>query len=145
MTPATFVWVEALPLTDNGKVDRRALAQMTVVDQTPTEPVVPPATPTEASLVDIWAEVLPGLVGGSASIGTHHNFFDLGGQSLLVGQVAARINKTFAIELPMRTLFELPTVAALAANIDLLKTAQRLQMTPDATLPSATKREEILL
>ena len=145
MTPATFVWVEALPLTDNGKVDRRALAQMTVVDQTPAEPVAPPTTPTETTLVEIWAEVLPGLVGGSATIGIHHNFFDLGGQSLLVGQMAARINQTFEIELPMRTLFELPTVAALAANIDLLKTAQRLQMAPDAALRSATKREEILL
>lgn len=145
MVPATFVWVEALPLTDNGKVDRRALTQMTVVDQAPTEPVTPPTTPTEATVVDIWAEVLPGLGNGAAGIGIHHNFFDLGGQSLLVGQVAARINKTFGIELPMRTLFESPTVVALAASIDLLKTAQRLQMAPAGTLPSDTKREEILL
>ncbi len=107
MVPSIFVQLEALPLTPSGKVDRRALpapAPRPLADH-----FAPPQTPTQVTMAAIWREVL-----GLEQVGIHDNFFELGGHSLLATQTISRIRNTFGIELPLRTLFEHPTVAGLA-------------------------------
>jgi amino acid adenylation domain-containing protein len=118
MIPTEFVTLDALPLTANGKVDRRALAQRPDPDQSRAtgEPPAAPRTPTEEVLAGIWSEVL-----GRERIGIDESFFDLGGHSLSAIQAVSRIRKTFGVELPLRTLFEEPTVAALARKIEGLR------------------------
>ncbi|MFQ5853284.1 MAG: amino acid adenylation domain-containing protein, partial [Candidatus Binatia bacterium] len=112
MIPTAFVMLEALPLTPNGKVDRKVLP---VPDQSRPElqvVFVAPRTPVEEVLAGIWVEVL-----GLDQVGTHDNFFELGGHSLLATQVISRVFSTFQVELPLRTLFEKPTVEDLARVI----------------------------
>jgi amino acid adenylation domain-containing protein len=140
MMPSAFVLLEALPLTPNDKVDRRALP----APDTPshTNDFVSPRTPAEAKLANIWADVL-----AQKQVGIHNNFFELGGHSLLATQVISRLREEFQLELPLRSLFEAPTVAQLAERIEQVQTAQRLQtlgrQTPDAI--AADEREEIEL
>ena len=114
MVPDIFMGLNALPLTANGKVDRRRLP---VPDETAmTEQVVAyvaPRTATEQTVAEIWADVL-----GLEQVGIYHNFFDLGGHSLLVMQTMARIHQVMGVEMPMHLLFELPTVAGFARSID---------------------------
>ncbi|MCY1015596.1 amino acid adenylation domain-containing protein [Pyxidicoccus sp. MSG2] len=111
MVPSALVPLEALPLTANGKVDRKALP----VPEAPASGAsyVAPRTPTEVALATIWAALLR-----VEKVGVEEDFFALGGHSLLATQVVARVRKTFRVELPMRALFEAPTIAALAARID---------------------------
>jgi acyl carrier protein len=113
MVPAGFQFLPVLPLTGNGKIDRRALAAA-AVDTIVRGPAEPPRTPEQKHLVDIWAEVLrlP-----AEQIGVHDNFFNLGGHSLLATQLVSRMRSAFAIELPLRQLFELPTVSELSQLI----------------------------
>jgi amino acid adenylation domain-containing protein len=114
MMPAAIVVLAELPLTTNGKVDRRALPVPGVTTHTePEDTYVAPRTPTEAGLTSIWSEVLK-----IDRIGIHDNFFKLGGHSLLATQVISRIRDLFRGELPLRYVFEYPTVNALAAKID---------------------------
>ncbi len=112
MVPSVLVPVEAFPLTPSGKVDRQALPAPEDVSR---ELVEPPRTPTEATLAEMWATLL-----GLSEIGVHDNFFDLGGHSLLAAQVVARIEDAFRTTLPLRTLFDAPTVARMAALIEAL-------------------------
>ena len=115
MTPAAFVLLEALPLTPNGKVDRKALPAPDLSALARQDGFVAPHTPTEIAVAAIWAEVL-----GIDPIGIHDDFFALGGHSLLATQVISRIRQTLSVEIPLRALFEAPTVAGLAAQIDAL-------------------------
>ncbi|HKV13156.1 MAG TPA: amino acid adenylation domain-containing protein, partial [Thermoanaerobaculia bacterium] len=110
MVPAAFVPVPSLPLTPTGKVDRRALAAAERPPEAARPGRVPPASPRERQLAAIWREVL-----GVDEIGVDDDFFALGGHSLLATQVISRIRRTFGVEIPLRTLFERPTVAALSA------------------------------
>ena len=110
MVPADFVLLESLPLTATGKVDRRALPEPSSVDDAD---YAPPETPTEELLAEIWAQVL-----GRERIGIFDNFFDAGGHSLLAPQVFARIEETLHVALPLRILFEAPTVAQLATAVE---------------------------
>ncbi|SHM78912.1 amino acid adenylation domain-containing protein, partial [Duganella sacchari] len=110
MVPAHFVLLEALPLNHNGKVDRRALPAPQAGD---AAGYTPPATATEEILAAIWAGLLK-----QDRVGTHDNFFALGGHSLLVTQLVSKIRTAFGIELPVRAPFEAPTLAALARRID---------------------------
>jgi amino acid adenylation domain-containing protein len=112
MMPAAWVELSELPLNANGKLDRRALPAPG--GQEPGTGYVAPGTPTEEALAAIWAEVL-----GRKRVGSHDNFFDLGGHSLKATQVVSRIRETFGVELPLRQLFEQPTVAALASCIEI--------------------------
>ncbi|WP_375476969.1 amino acid adenylation domain-containing protein [uncultured Nostoc sp.] len=112
MIPATFVILEALPLTPNGKVDRKALPAPELT-QLSSSNYVPPTTPIENLLAGIWAEIL-----GLEKVGIHNNFFTLGGHSLIATRVISQIRQVFKIELPLRYLFEKPTIALLAKEIE---------------------------
>ena len=112
MVPSALVFLDSLPLTPNGKVDRKALP---IPDQSRLdleESFAAPRTSVEEVLAGIWAEVLK-LV----RVGIHDNFFDLGGHSLLATQVISRIRRAFQLEIPLRALFEKPTVEELAIAI----------------------------
>src|SRR5271165_1819759 len=113
MVPAHFVFLEKLPLTPNGKIDRKALPKPQEGELC-LEQYVAPRDPIEEILAGIWAEVL-----GRERVGIHENFFDLGGHSLLATQVVSRVREAFdrRIEVPVRALFEAPTVASLGARL----------------------------
>jgi amino acid adenylation domain-containing protein len=113
MVPAAFVTLERLPLTPSGKVDRRALPAPPEARADVQNDYVAPRTPTERTLVQIWSEVLR-----VRPLGIHDNFFELGGHSLLAMQVVSRLRDAFQVELPLRSLFECPTVAGLAGRTD---------------------------
>ncbi|MGB8494244.1 MAG: amino acid adenylation domain-containing protein, partial [Candidatus Acidiferrum sp.] len=113
MVPAVFVLLDTLPLLSNGKIDRRALP---APDRTRPEldnTFVAPRTPTEELLAQIWAQLLD-----LERVGVHDNFFDLGGHSLLATQAVSRMREAFQVEIPLRRLFEVPTVAGLAESIE---------------------------
>ncbi|HXE42823.1 MAG TPA: condensation domain-containing protein, partial [Candidatus Baltobacteraceae bacterium] len=109
MIPAAFVFLDAFPLTSNGKIDRNALPAPTFEVETE---FVAPRTRAEETLVKIWCEVL-----GVQKIGVRDNFFELGGHSLMATQVVSRIRDAFQIELPLHDLFESPTIEKLAEKI----------------------------
>jgi len=112
MVPSVCVALSELPLTANGKLDRRRLPEPgRAADE--TGGFVPPRTETEQQLARIWADVL-----GVAKVGVHDDFFDLGGHSLLAAQLTARVNESMQVTVPLRRLFDEPTVGAIAAHID---------------------------
>jgi amino acid adenylation domain-containing protein len=111
MVPADFVAVDAFPLTANGKVDRRALPAAGPAAHAPTAGAEP-RTELEARLAEIWVTVL-----GVDAVGVHDDFFALGGHSLRATQIVARVRKELGAEIPLRAVFEAPTVAALAERV----------------------------
>ncbi|PAJ83989.1 hypothetical protein CJO70_30475, partial [Burkholderia ubonensis] len=112
MVPSAFYVHAALPLTPNGKVDRAALAAAPApVEDVPEEAL--PRTETEAAVAAIWAELLE-----TARIDIQRSFFEIGGHSLLATQLVSRLRDRFGVELPLRAVFETPTVAGLAAIVD---------------------------
>jgi acyl carrier protein len=112
MVPSTIVMLDAFPLTPNGKIDTRALPAPAADRELLSVAFVPPRTPAEEALAEIWRAVL-----SLDRIGVHDNFFELGGHSLLAIRVMVRIQDAFRITLPLRTLFEHPTVEELALAI----------------------------
>jgi len=112
MVPSRFVIMASLPVTSNGKIDRHSLPDPANLRPDLDAPFLPPRSPLEKCLVGIWSSVLE-----IEPIGVHDNFFDLGGHSFLATQVMSRAHNTFHVKLPLRTLFEYPTVADLAARI----------------------------
>ncbi|MCP3140924.1 non-ribosomal peptide synthase/polyketide synthase [Pyxidicoccus xibeiensis] len=112
MVPGAFVVLDALPLTANGKVDRKALPAPRL-EREADEGFVPPRTDAERALAEIWQEVL-----GLKRVGARDNFFELGGHSLLATQVASRIRQRFGTQFPLRVLFEFPTLEQVAARLD---------------------------
>lgn len=109
MVPSAFILINALPLTNNGKVDRRALAQLSAQRQAAKDNFVAPSNPDETQLAAIWSEVLK-----LERVGIHDNFFKLGGHSLVATQIIGRIRAQCGVALSLRTLFERPTIAELA-------------------------------
>ncbi|MGH9932081.1 MAG: amino acid adenylation domain-containing protein, partial [Pyrinomonadaceae bacterium] len=118
MIPAVIMELAELPLTPNGKVNRRALPAPDY-DAQLQQSYVPPRTPTEELLCGIWAEVLR-----VSRVGVNDNFFELGGHSLLATQVVSRVVPTLGVQLPLRTLFEAPTVVGMAERIEALRSVE---------------------
>jgi amino acid adenylation domain-containing protein len=124
MVPSAFVLLDELPLTANGKVDRKALPAP-ATDLSATS-YVAPRTPVEEMLCGIWAEVL-----GVRGVGVDANFFEVGGHSLKATQVISRIRESFRVQLPLRTIFEAPSIETLAANVErALRAGERLTESP---------------
>ncbi len=111
MVPSALVYLGALPITPNGKVDKRALPEPTDADYVSTE-YVSARNPIEATLIEIWQQVLE-----KERVGIFDDFFDLGGHSLLINRVAMQLKQKLSVDLPLRTLFEVPTIAALSEII----------------------------
>jgi amino acid adenylation domain-containing protein len=112
MIPSTFVFLDALPLSPNGKVLRRALPAPEYVRPELANVFVAPRTPTEKTLTAIWAEVL-----ALDHVGIYDNFFELGGHSLLATQIISRVVKAFEIKVSLQSLFQSPNVAEMAVVI----------------------------
>jgi acyl carrier protein len=124
MVPSAFVVLETLPLTANGKVDRRTLPMPDWVKPM-AGAYLAPRSPVEETLFGIWAELLR-----LKQVGIHDNFFELGGHSLLATQMASRVRDAFGVEVPLRSLFEAPTIAQLARVIEDLRTNNDKKQAP---------------
>jgi amino acid adenylation domain-containing protein len=111
--PSAFVFLDALPLTPAGKLHRAALPAPADTADAANRPHAPPRTPVEEVLAGLWSDVL-----GVDRVGVHDGFFELGGHSLLAARVAARVRGAFGIDLPLRAIFEAPTVAGLALRVE---------------------------
>jgi amino acid adenylation domain-containing protein len=111
MIPAAIAMLDALPLTRNGKTDRRALPAPVWEEHAP-QAATAPLSPTEELIAEIWRSVL-----GVEDVRAGDNFFNLGGHSLLAARVATEVRERFSIDLPVRALFEHPTLSALAAQV----------------------------
>jgi len=131
MIPAAFVSLAALPQTRSGKADRRALAKLAPEMASGPSDALPhgvaPRGPIEEAVAAIWREVLH-----SGAVSVHDSFFDLGGHSLLATQVISRVRSAFGIDLPLARLFEAPTVAGLARQIERGLRGWRRGELPDA-------------
>jgi amino acid adenylation domain-containing protein len=112
MVPSAFVFLDSLPLTPNGKLDRKALPAPDHGRPELDDAFVAPGNPVEAMLANIWAEVLK-----LEKVGIRDNFFNLGGHSLLATQVVSRMRNAFSIDVPLRQIFDAPTIAEMAAII----------------------------
>ncbi|MFF0522326.1 non-ribosomal peptide synthase/polyketide synthase [Actinomadura nitritigenes] len=113
MIPGVFVALDEMPLTASGKINRRALPAPDTSRPELATAYLPPGTPTERAVADIWREVLR-----LDSVGAQDDFFDLGGHSLLAAQVIARIRTRLRVALPIAAIFDAPVLTALAAAID---------------------------
>jgi acyl carrier protein len=147
MVPSAFVFLDALPLTPNGKVNRKALP---VPDQSRPElerAYVAPRTALESVVAECWAAVL-----GIERVGVNDDFFELGGHSLLATQVIGRLREVFPVELPLRALFEAPTVAGLAERMaeeagdaetleEIARTLQSLSELSDSEVEALLRQE----
>jgi amino acid adenylation domain-containing protein len=132
MVPAHFVFLDELPLTANGKVDRKALP---VPEKANTGAGGPPRTETEKSVAAIWTELL-----NVEGVGIEDDFFDLGGQSMTAVGLVARLRAAFDLNIELAMLFERPTIAGLAEAIDLLVLTNH-----SVSSPSSEAREEFEL
>ncbi|MEL7406243.1 MAG: amino acid adenylation domain-containing protein [Cyanobacteria bacterium J06558_2] len=113
MVPSSFIFLDTIPLTPNGKVDHRALPAPDTFNIHLESDFATPTNPTEELLVTIWSNVL-----GHEKIGIQDNFFELGGHSILATRLISRVNQAFVLELTLPHLFENPTVAGLALAIN---------------------------
>jgi amino acid adenylation domain-containing protein len=131
MVPGVFVTLEVMPRTPSGKVDRRELPAPDLNQEALTESFVAPRTSVEEILAGIWAALL-----GRERIGLKDDFFDLGGHSLLATQLMSRLRETFEVEVPLRIIFETPSLEALARAIeDGLRTGGGVEVPPVTRVP----------
>lgn len=133
MAPTTYVALARLPVTANNKIDRQALAARSGVVVRPAEAPVAPRTPTEEAIAGLFASVLR-----VDRVGIEDDFFALGGHSLLGTQVTYRLRATLGVELPLRVLFEAPTVARLAQRVDTML-ARTLRVASSGAPPLARR------
>ncbi|MGE1154572.1 non-ribosomal peptide synthase/polyketide synthase [Pseudomonas kitaguniensis] len=139
MVPAAFECLPRLPLNNNGKVDRKALAALQLNWQADTLESIAPRNEREAAIAAIWAQVL-----GRDSVGVEDNFFTLGGHSLLATQIVARLRSQFKLDLPLRVLFEQPSVALLAVAIAEREAHAATAHTAAHSAPQAKPRPALL-
>ena len=144
MVPSDFILRSSMPVTPAGKIDRDALPAPVGGPTMNTADRRPPSTAAERRLAEIWTEVL-----GIESPDIGANFFDLGGHSLRATQVASRIRRDFGVEIPLRELFDLPTIDELAARLQEMETGETDEITPvegaaDYPLSHAQRRLWIL-
>jgi acyl carrier protein len=132
MVPSSLIVLDSLPRTISGKVDRRSLPKP---DQSQSQTYVPPRTPVEAELALIWMQVL-----NLERLGVNDNFFELGGHSLLATRLVSRVGRAFNVEIPLRILFESPTVATQAESIETLRWLK--ESSPVAQEPVGSVLEE---
>jgi acyl carrier protein len=138
MIPSAFVFLEALPLNPNGKVDRRALPAPDSTRPNLNQDFTPPENDVEKVLAGIWEEVLD-----LKQVGLFDNFFELGGHSLLATQIISRINALFEIDTPLRTLFEAPTITELAkALLEPADSRQHIEQTAQLILELSELSDE---
>jgi amino acid adenylation domain-containing protein len=136
MIPSRFLLLDALPLTTNGKIDRKALASVAEPSLAEDGELAAARTPLEEKLSEMWAELLD-----RDRIGIHDDFFALGGHSLLATQVLAQVRDVFNVALSLRTFFERPTVAGLADAIHAMRADQRM---PLIQPPVSVARDRLL-
>jgi amino acid adenylation domain-containing protein len=127
MIPSAFVILPDLPLTAHGKVDRGRLPEPQAVTRAAFEP---PRTPTEERVAEVWREVL-----GLPQVGRQDDFFDLGGHSLLATQAMIRLRESTGVELPVRLVFQAPTLAEMAAAIEDIMEIAHQSGAPAAVAP----------
>lgn len=141
--PSAFILLETLPLTPSGKVDRRGLPAPDSSPEKRSQTDIAPRTPVEEVIAGVWTQVLK-----RESFSVNDNFFEQGGHSLLATQLISRLRHIFQIELPLRHVFEFPTIAELAQAVELMKqqSEQSLQIplvsvARDANLPLSFAQE----
>ncbi len=146
MIPAAIVLLDQMPLTSDGKVNRRALPEPQPGRRELSEEFVGPRNPVEEVMAGIWSEVL-----GLDRVGIHDNFFHLGGHSLLATRVVSRLREAFGTPFPLRKIFEEPTVAGLAQVLqETIKANRGVQTLPiervnrDAPLPVSFLQDRTL-
>ena len=116
MMPAAVLTVDRLPLTANGKIDRRLLSSGPLAAPESVDEYAAPRSPDEQALAEIWKDLL-----GQERISIHSNFFELGGHSLLATQMASKVERELGVAVPLRLIFEGPTVADLAETVEVLR------------------------
>jgi amino acid adenylation domain-containing protein len=136
MLPTAFISLEVLPVTPNGKLDRHALPRPDQGGEAEEGSFVAPHTDTELSIAQIWKELL-----SLGRVGRHDDFFSLGGNSLLAMQLVARLRNVFQVQLPVNSVFDKPTVAGTAEQIETLLWARHTNQQP-TKVRSDTEREE---
>ena len=137
MVPADIVFLETLPLTSNGKIDRKSLPAPAHDHSRLGNKFIAPRTPYEKEIARIWGEVM-----SLENPGIHDNFFELGGHSLLATRVISRINFTFGIQLPLREIFESPTIVGLAQALLINKSCALQEVALAALLDQLEKISE---
>src|ERR1700682_6345422 len=136
MMPSTFTLLDAFPLTPNGKTDRNALPKPIQAPELAGD-YFPPRTFLEKQIASIWRETLK-----LDEIGINDNFLELGGHSLLATQIISGLRELFGLELPLRSLFESPTIAQLAEKIQAVSTEQP---SPAPSIASAPRNANLPL
>jgi acyl carrier protein len=136
MVPSDFVLLDAIPLTSNGKINHRALPEVDASAGEFGSSCEAPRSEVEEKMAELWCGVLK-----RGRVGIHDNFFELGGHSLLATQLVSRLRETFRVELPLRRLFESPTVAELSAIVVQLEGVR--QEVPDI-IRTTSNTEELL-
>jgi amino acid adenylation domain-containing protein len=131
MIPSAFILLDELPLMTNGKVDRKRLPAPDNVRPELKEKYEAPRNETEKTLAAIWSEIL-----GVELVGVHDNFFELGGHSLVATRVLSRMNEAFGVELPLRYMFDRPTVAGLAEALEPMRQGTRKVAPPNISAVS---------
>ncbi|MEB3210769.1 MAG: amino acid adenylation domain-containing protein [Leptolyngbyaceae bacterium] len=135
MVPSAFVLLERLPRTPNGKIDRRSLPAPNPM-RSDKQSYVAPRTPVERAIAEIWQHIL-----GIEQVGIHDNFFDLGGHSLLITQLFTRLNNTFEVKVSLRRLFNAPTIASIAQEVQRLQQDPNAESEPEPVIDFATEAQ----
>ncbi|MEP0858565.1 amino acid adenylation domain-containing protein [Trichocoleus sp. DQ-U1] len=137
MVPSNFILLDEFPLNQNGKIDRRSLITLSQIRPDLEKTFVAPRTPIEQAVANIYAQIL-----NLQQVGSSDNFFELGGHSLLAMQVTSRLRETFQVELPLRTLFESPTVAELA---EVISSTQQAKQIDSSSIPRVSRNQPLPL